>query len=274
MREQQIDVVLNRISRLEREVCWWRRLGALCLAVVTGILLMGQTLSRQRVVEAEKFILKGPDGSIRAIFGATIPHQHAPDAATATMTLSVTAWDAFGLHVYGADGKYRAGMYEWPGGGGGNLTLADEKTPSQAHLTVGSGLAALNLSATEQTYEAAEREDAKWDKRLNAAKTPEEREKLRATKPFDGVSAGLGAFAQGTSSLYAIRGSPRHPQSGLLTYLVDGKTSLALVDENGTTRVTLGHTKLETRRTGKITERPVGSLLLFNKQGNVIWQAP
>ena len=49
---------------------------------------------------------------------------------------------------------------------------------------------------------------------------------------------------------------------------------VTLKDGDGQTRATLGWTVLETRKTGEETHRPASSLVLFDKEGNVIWQAP
>ena len=52
-----------------------------------------------------------------------------------------------------------------------------------------------------------------------------------------------------------------------------GSPTLKLTDGNGASAV-LGHTTLETKRTGVTTKRPSSSLVLFNKEGKVIWKAP
>jgi hypothetical protein len=46
------------------------------------------------------------------------------------------------------------------------------------------------------------------------------------------------------------------------------------MDEHGTTRAVLGHAKIERPPTGVIEERPVSSLVLFDKEGKVVWKAP
>ncbi len=53
----------------------------------------------------------------------------------------------------------------------------------------------------------------------------------------------------------------------------DGFPSLSLYDGEGV-RAVLGRTKLEAPRTDTEQERPISSLVLFDKNGNVVWQAP
>ncbi len=53
----------------------------------------------------------------------------------------------------------------------------------------------------------------------------------------------------------------------------DGEPHLSLADKEGI-RVTLGHTELEVTRTGGTENRPVSSLVMFDKRGTVIWRAP
>ena len=50
--------------------------------------------------------------------------------------------------------------------------------------------------------------------------------------------------------------------------------SLALRDENQKARAVLGHTELEATVTGAVEQRPASSLVLFDKDGKVIWKAP
>jgi hypothetical protein len=53
-----------------------------------------------------------------------------------------------------------------------------------------------------------------------------------------------------------------------------GRPSLALSDEQGKTRATMGTTSPETTHTGATEQNAEFSLVLFDKQGKVLWQAP
>lgn len=53
----------------------------------------------------------------------------------------------------------------------------------------------------------------------------------------------------------------------------DGHPNLSLYDAEGV-RAVLGRIKLEATRSEAVQERPISSLVLFDKNGNVVWQAP
>jgi hypothetical protein len=253
----------ERLDRLERELRWWRRGGvAACLALAV-LVTMGQVIPGAKVLEAEKFVLKDPKGKVRAVLG------------NAYGGLSVTPIDMrtegqYGLHFYGADGRSRAAVREfgdtdesW------QLELRAKDTPSAAYLTAGNGIAALSLRGTEQSWEVDERESVEWGKKFNAAKTPEEREKLFLSRTFNGVEADLIAFPKGTSSLRVRHGLG----GGLNFYLHNRQPSLDITDKKGTSRIVLGHIKLE-RQGGIIEERPSASIVLFDENGKSIWKVP
>lgn len=266
MNEPTIETLAQRLERLERENRWWRYGGLGSFLVLAATIMMGQVIPTARVVEAEKFMLKDWKGNIRAVLGPEMTHS--PPIASAGAGIGT-----YGLHLYDSDGKYRAGIAEtgpystpqksWV------LELRDRNTPTSAYLGVSDGLARLDLRATNQSREVAEREDAEWRKKFNAAKTPKEREKLFPQRTND-VTVSLTAFPKGTSSV-----SVRHGLGGELDlYLLNRRPSLNIEDEKGTSRVVLGQTKLENKATGVTEERPLSSLVLFDKDGKVVWQAP
>jgi L-asparaginase II len=47
-----------------------------------------------------------------------------------------------------------------------------------------------------------------------------------------------------------------------------------LRDEKERIRAVLGHTNLEITRTGSVEQRSASSLVLFDKDGKVMWTAP
>ncbi len=54
----------------------------------------------------------------------------------------------------------------------------------------------------------------------------------------------------------------------------DGTSALALRDKDGKGRAVLGTTELETIRTGESGKTAESSLVLFDKDGKGLWQAP
>ncbi len=82
--------------------------------------------------------------------------------------------------------------------------------------------------------------------------------------------AGLGVAADGTPGLFLTdqNGKTRAELS-----VGTSGPSLVLRDENRD-RAVLGHTALETKAIGTVEQRPASSLVLFDKNGKVIWRVP
>jgi hypothetical protein len=282
MNESTLETLAGRVGRLEGQVRRWRR-GAMVVVAVGAVVALALTMrvsgqavpkppvsATPRVIEAEKFIVKDRDGRIRVVLG---PAFGWVEAGTETAALEGRT---FGLHVYESEGMKLGLLANQEGSSSAFLELRDKKTPSSARVMVSSGLSSLSLSATEVTREVAERRDAEWDEKYKAAKTEQERTSLFESHPFDGVTARLVAFPKGASTLALERGTLTNPQSsGAQLYLLrDGRVSFSLVDERGKERAVLGQTSLERKATGIVEQLPVASLVLFDKEGKVLWKAP
>jgi hypothetical protein len=62
----------QRLARLEREIRWMRRIGAVCLAVVAAVFLMGQDKAKELPdLEVRSLTVKDKDGKVRAGFATT-----------------------------------------------------------------------------------------------------------------------------------------------------------------------------------------------------------
>ncbi len=79
----------ERLSRLERENRRLKRAGAVVLGVIAALLLMGHVVG-EKVVEAERFVLLGPNGEPRAVLAV--------------------AKGGSGLYLYDNTGRLRAGL--------------------------------------------------------------------------------------------------------------------------------------------------------------------
>ncbi len=66
MNDPTVETLAQRLDRLEREVRWWRGIGALALICAATFLLTGQALPKTRIVEAEQFVVKDRKGVARA----------------------------------------------------------------------------------------------------------------------------------------------------------------------------------------------------------------
>jgi len=58
-----------------------------------------------------------------------------------------------------------------------------------------------------------------------------------------------------------------------MEFPIDSSPRLTLKSKNGAKSI-LGQTELVTPQTGVVEHRPASSLILFNKDGDVIWSAP
>ena len=86
------------------------------------------------------------------------------------------------------------------------------------------------------------------------------------------VRAGLMLNEDGSPSLTFL-----DKNENLRAWLVldeDGMPSFMLFDENENKRAVLGFTSLEVTKTGEVRNLPPSSLVLFNKEGKVLFKAP
>lgn len=68
--------------------------------------------------------------------------------------------------------------------------------------------------------------------------------------------------------------APSGKESAALFSTPDGSVGLSLSDKEGRERAVLGHTALERTRTGAVEQTAASSLVLFDKEGKVLWKAP
>jgi hypothetical protein len=110
MSTPHMDTILGRLDRLEREVRRWRVGATILFTCVIAAFVMGQTLPKPQVIEAQRFILKNPDGKVHAILGLHSLIYDAPSAEKSYLEPSEAMGGAWGLHIFGSEGKYRAGL--------------------------------------------------------------------------------------------------------------------------------------------------------------------
>lgn len=192
----------------------------------------------------------------------------------------------FGLHVYSTDGKHVAGVWhsDFLGNPSSILRLNGAVTTSSAELRVADKLhTALVLHATEETPSERRARRAEWQKKADAAKSEEERFFLLLAGPDEEGSVSLSASASGAS--VTLDGPRLRTGDGRLLRPGDGRrglqlgtdvggTQIALRDEHGRRRAILGQVELERPTTGVKEQRPVSSLVLFDKDGKAFWKVP
>jgi hypothetical protein len=86
-----------------------------------------------------------------------------------------------------------------------------------------------------------------------------------------GIAAGVKTreeFVAAPGAGYRLEGSSEFGSFNLLP------AGLTLFDKDGQSRAVLGRTELETIKTGTVEQRAESSLVLFDRDGKVLWQAP
>jgi len=284
MNEQHISGLTHRLERLERAIRWWRGATLLSCMVMVAVFLMGQTLPSPRVIEAEGFVLRDHNGKIRVVVGPRLLME-------AGDIQSVPKDDdrEYGVHLYTSEGRHVAQLSVSDDVlVGASLQFSDTHTGSSAYLGVRKAHAALSLISTthastddsiDQKELLARAKAAQTSEERNrlftAIQTPEGRRRMLSVRPSYGMYTSLVADAEATVGLDIGRGSQLTPRGGIRFDLFkDGQSVLQLSDEKGVSRAVLGHTTLERTTTGVVEQRPVSSLVLFDKNAHAIWKAP
>lgn len=92
-----LEAVLTRLTRVEREVRWWRYVGVVLMSGFTIVPLAQEALSKNRTVEAERLVIRDEGGSVRAVFGIGVG--------------SSPRGESVGLRLTAKDGVSRAELF-------------------------------------------------------------------------------------------------------------------------------------------------------------------
>lgn len=285
MTEPTLETLTRRLERLERQNRVLKIAAILTLCVLAAIGVIGQAAPKGTPLEvsAQRFILRDSEGHVRAILGGVWGESAAPPENE----LKIPFIDPFiehsggknvGLHIYDQDGQLRAGIFS--GSTSGKVVVRDKATASDAGIFVGSGAAHLTLSATNISPKAAEMAANKFVDALNAAKTEAERKKAldadMVRGALDYTTASLVTWAKQES-----KGSLSGQESAAALHVGNarvatqaGKPSVMLFDEKGATRAVLGQIEVQRVASGATEILPPSSLVLFDKDGKVIWRVP
>jgi hypothetical protein len=246
----EIQLLTDRLQRLERQNRRLRRTGIAVLLLLAAIVLMGQARP-PRTLTAQKFILTDASGIIRAELGTFQGFAHLflygdkecpRQAEDRCVGASIAAYkngvgsidlhdsngvpgvrmDGYGiLHLHGPDGYPRVLLEATTDGAVLNLFGAGRK--SKAHLATGS-----------------------VDIRL----------------PGPGEAVGIG-----------LTDPDKVLRSGFQIFSDVPGPSLILEDKEGFSTV-VGSVKLQTPSTGESHRTSAASAVLFSKNGNVLWSVP
>lgn len=253
MSEAGASVLIDRVTRLEREMRWWKCATLTVLLVGLGAILTGLGSSQDKVLEVHRLVVKDPDGKIRIVLGDWGQYISAPLPSDLRYqdVNQLFSWERhpWGLHIFSPSGRQLGRLSSFPLSGtedSGTLFLTDEKTVSEATLSVMNSYADLRLKASRLTPEQDRKEQEAFAKKINSAKSDQER---------------MQAFSLRT---------PAEREAMLI--LTDRQANFNLW-ENGTSRLLLGQTVLRDQHDVE-THRPLSSIVLFDKEGKVLRTFP
>ena len=99
-----METLARRLDRVERENRWLKRWGALALAVMAAVVLMGQATGSKvaKVVEAERFVVRDASGNTRAVLGSTVLETTQTGAVEKRPPSSLVLFDKNGKVIWSA----------------------------------------------------------------------------------------------------------------------------------------------------------------------------
>ncbi len=257
MDQPTMESLGQRLDRVERQNQRLMRIGAVALAVIAAVVLMGQATATKvaKVIEAEKFVLRDPQGKHLALLG--------------------TKKGSAILGFFDTSGNMAAGFGLLPDGSAG-LHLYDQFTNPRIVLSVtAAGLASLVLADKESRHRASLTVGAEFGepKLTLYDKAGTTRAQLRLGDDGDTVTLSVHDKA---GNARALLGSTPFldPQTGEIKKRPE--SSLLLVDKGGKARALFGSFSVVDPRTGVVEERgkPPLILVLSDETGKVNWSAP
>ncbi len=289
MNEPTIDNMVKRLDRLERENRWFRRMGAVVLVGITALVLMGQAQPNKvaKVVEAEKFVLRnGESGKVLAELKGESKSGYVgldlydfPGYKRAEFRVS-SLWGP-ALILKAEDGDVVASLgYSTDGDG---LTLSNSLTSNKAFLGSNGELSLYGDYTSINLFgpKGKQRVRLKGGKDIGSLSLHGPKSKAHLVAWKDTAQLSLDSDTRTEEELTRLfdRDVAKYialmNKSGisLVTTSREG-SQIELRDPNGKSRAVLGSASLETTHTGAVTKRAESSLVLFDKQGKVLWKAP
>jgi hypothetical protein len=236
----ELREVVERLEKLERQNRWLKQAAPLvALAALCG-LLMAQTPGH-RTVEANEFVLKDADGTARGRW-------------------SVGAYGP-GFVLLDANGKNRVALDVLDPAGAG-LTLSDASGRQRTHLVATVNGPGLHLT------------DANGKDRVLV--TADDTEDSAGLFLYDKKGNQPVRLSVGPGRAHLILFPPGEAPTDRLIYLVAGPglgPQVTVKDKEGF-YTSIGTTDLRSPRTGATGKTSAASVMLFDKDNNVLWQAP
>jgi hypothetical protein len=248
----ELQTVFDRLERLERQNRMLKTAGVLALGAVSALVLMAQVKPASRVVEAGEFILRDPEGRMRA-------HLSISQGAPVLDLLDVTGKTVVELTSAKPGPSLRLGAPKQSplillsvSEDGPNVIVVMSKNGSQGVLSVedDSGpILNLHKTSTVNTSLSTDRLTL-----ING--------ESNAALSVGDVGDVLGPILQ------LLRKTPTGK-----VWLHANAASLALTDSDGY-QTEIGSTELKSTLTGESHKTSAASLVMLGKDDKVIWRAP
>ncbi len=263
MKEPSLEALAQRLECVERVNRRLKRAGAAVAVGIVALLLMGQTLPKRRVVEAQEFVVKDDSGRVFARLGsqAGLPSLTLFDKnQTPRVTLDLAPDDGLHLSFVDKAGRLRAGIFTAQNGDPG-IFFADK-----------AGKVRISIEVSKNDTPRLDLSDKEGKSRAQLIILEDGQPVLRLSDPEEKPLAILATTPGGGSGLSLW--DQREKLRAVLRTSSDGRPGLELRDEDGKLRAALGSTSLQTAQTGEVTQRAESSLVLFDRDGKALWRAP
>ena len=258
-----LDSVLDRLVKVEAQNRRIRLAGAVVLSMVGTVLIMAQVRPPSQTVEAERLVLRDAMGMARIVLSSG----EGEDGA-ASLTLSDANGNPRGVLVVLRSGVAGIALRDQRGrmrlvgqvdsGGAPSLRLLGADAKGRAELSFREGTAALVFK------------DSAGADRLVLDQTPQGGPHLSLTGALGDAGAGLSLTSSGSPLLGLYHGRSRTS----LRLDDDGSTHLELYDQNGRLGAALLSSTLATPETTAVGNPSASSLVLRDKTGKIVFQAP
>ncbi len=238
MNEPQIDVLTQRLDRLERQNRWWKILGVSAMAILGLAVFVGATGSKEKIqaqtVEARNFVLRDADGQAVGTLGLEKEH----------------GWPV--LALTNANGETGVVLSATDAEHGSFLRLSDEEGRDRVVLSVPNSIGLILLKDEENKPQAV------LGERLLSLYDENGTQRMKIETAGNPV---LRLMDEASETRVLLDSS------------FDGSPAIRFFDNGGKTRLVLGRARFATD-VGGLSVLPVSSMVLLNEDERPIWQAP
>ena len=274
-----LAAVLVRLEKLETLNRRMRLVLCIAGVLVGATFVMGQDASKNRIVEAERLVLRDESGKRRIELAGTAKETIGPSLKIYDEEGRIVVWlrgsetGSFVGPALSFHGKHRGKLQKRLG------TLPEEAlAASETLISLGfDGEETPNLylqSKGEKTHVSIKALDSFADVSVEKRSGDSASLSVLANSEPGGVVSVRGQRSPFDAKKQISLEDLLRYGSASLSLSKDGSGVLEITDTNGSSRVVLGTTELVGTRTEEKTIRPPSSIVLFDKDGNVIWSAP